>query len=83
MFVMCKFFAHGYPCNWMKRFGNCKQVHSEEVKAAHDYICQSKTNDQLPNADDIKFLLSRKGKLTEIQMKVNQRLLNIYPKELS
>ena len=45
IFVMCKYFAHGYPCNWMKRFGNCKQVHSEEVKAAHDYICELKIND--------------------------------------
>ena len=34
----------------------------------------------LPNADEIKFLLSRKGKLTEIETKVNQKLLNIYPK---
>ena len=80
---MCKYFAHGYPCSWMKRFGNYKQVHSEEVKAAHDLICESKNNDQLPNAEDIKFLLSRKGKLNEIHTKVNQRLLNIYPKELT
>ena len=63
---MCKFFAHGHTCNWMKRFGDCKQVHSEEVKAAHDYICERKQNEQYPSIEDIKFLLSRKGKLTEL-----------------
>lgn len=80
---MCKYFAHGYPCKWMKRFGNCNQVHSEEVKIAHDYIRECKSTDQLPNAEEIKFLLSKKGKLNEIQSKVNQRLLKIYPRELS
>ena len=33
--------------------------------------------------EEIKFLLSRKGKLNELQTKVNQRLLTIYPKELT
>ena len=81
--MMCKHFAHGYTCTWMKRFGNCKMVYSEEVKAAHDYVCEYRKNDQVPNAEEIKFLLSRKGKLNEIQTKVNQRLLNIYPPELT
>ena len=83
IFFMCKYFAHGYQCTWTKRYGNCKQVHSEEVKAAHDYICTMKKEDQLPNTDDIVYLLSRKGKLNELQTKVNQRLLNTYPRELS
>ena len=81
--MMCKHFAHGYTCTWMKRFGNCKMVHSDEVKAAHDYVKKHRQDDKLPIAEEIKFLLSRKCKLNEIQTKVNQRLLNIYPPELS
>ncbi len=81
MFMMCKNYAHGITCSWMKRFGNCKQVHSEDVREAYRYLCQCKSIDQLPNADEIKFLLSKKGALTDIQTKVNQRLLNIYPRE--
>ena len=79
--MMCKCYAHGITCTWTKKYGNCRQVHSEEVRDAHRYLCHCKANEQFPNAEEIKFILSRKGKLNDIQTKVNQKLFNMYPRE--
>ena len=36
IFVMCKFFAYGYPCRWMNRNNECRSVHDEGVRRAFE-----------------------------------------------
>ena len=38
IFMMCKYYAHDIPCQFMERFGQCKQIHEVLVKNAHSYI---------------------------------------------
>ena len=35
---MCKYYGHHIQCQFMRKFCNCKYVHAEDVRDAHEYI---------------------------------------------
>ena len=80
---MCKMYAHNLYCHFEKNLGECKQVHCEKVKAAHDYIV-SCDKGKIPVKYKMieQFLLPKHEDLSyqkDMVLKVRKHLLNRYP----
>ena len=61
--MMCRYYGHHTQCLFMNKFGNCKYVHSEDVRNAHQYIRDSLKEKIFIKKEEITNKLNPKGKL--------------------
>lgn len=77
---MCKFFAYGYPCRWMKRNNECRQVHDEGVRNAFDAYKEKAKKGENLTCGELRKLIDPENQLTDDEYKVQKLLYMKYPR---
>ena len=80
---MCKFYAYGFPCKWMKRNNECRGQHDKDVRKAFQTFQEKEKIGEEMTMEDLRKALDPEKKLKEMDFKVKKYLYMKYPRPLT
>ena len=80
---MCKFFAYGFPCKWMRRFKECRGQHDKDVRNAFNAFLEKEKVGESMTMEELKRIMDPEQKMKEMDFKVKKYLYMKYPRPLT